>query len=264
MNENTDVEILPPEALEPEIEFLEATPRKRFGLAGILATAFLASALGAGAMYLVAEFLKTPAPTVNLVPLTERVDALNTENKTLKAQLTRLQRDMKASPKPLAVDLSGIETRLERLEAAKPQALDPDLIARLEALKEGGSEALDLSDILARIEALETRPVERVAVPIETPNVAAVPTAQTTSIIPFPKAKILAAIDKADRSQGWLKRSLKKHISVQSEDNPRYLVELAGQNIEAGNLDAAIAAFDKLPAEAKAVATEWRNSVESN
>ena len=135
MNENTDVEILPPEALEPEIEFLEATPRKRFGLAGILATAFLASALGAGAMYLVAEFLKTPAPTVNLVPLTERVDALNTENKTLKAQLTRLQRDMKASPKPLAVDLSGIETRLERLEAAKPQALDPDLIARLEALR---------------------------------------------------------------------------------------------------------------------------------
>lgn len=264
MNENSDVEILPPEALEPELRQVEAKPRKRYGLVGLGVTAFLASAFGAGAMYLVAESLKTPAPTVNLAPLTEQVETLNAENKTLKAQLTRLQRDVKASPKSLAVDLSGIETRLERLEGAKPQAVDPDLIARLEALKESGSEALDLSDILARIEALETRLVENVAAPIEAVNERAVPTAQAAAIIPFPKAKILAALDDADKSQGWLKRSLKKHISVQSEDNPRYLVELVSENVEAENLDAAIAAFDKLPPEAKAVATEWRNNVESN
>jgi hypothetical protein len=183
------------------------------------------------------------------------------DTKSLKAQLTRLQRDIKAVPKPAVADLSDVESRLGRLEAAaEPQALDPDLIARLEALKEGGSEALDLSDILARLETLEARPVLAAAAPLET----AVIEPQAIANIPFPEAKILAALNKAEASQGWLKKSLNKHISVQSEDNPRFLVELVTKNIEAENFDAAIAAFDKLPAEAKAVAIEWRKNIESN
>lgn len=264
MNENTDVEIISPEALEPEVEPIEGKPRKRFGLAGVLLTAFLASASGAGAMYFAINMLKAPAPTVNLTPLTERVEALNSENKTLKAQIARMQRDIKAKPTPVAVDLSGIENRLKNLEATKPQVMDPDLIARLEALQEDGSEALDLSDILDRIEALELRPAQMIEVPVAAvvePEGAASLAAVN---IPFPKANILGVLDKADSSQGWLKRSLNKHISVQSEDNPRYLVELIVENIEAGKLDAAIAAFDKLPIDAKAAASEWRNSVESN
>ena len=260
MNETTDIEIIP-----PEIQELETKPRKRFGVPVLLAAAFLASAFGAGAMYLTAELRKTPAP--DLTPLTASLDKLSADNKTLKAdnkslkaQLSRLQRDIKALPKTAVLDLSEVESRLDRLEAAEPQALDPDLIARLEALKEDGSEALDLSDILARLEALETRPVRVEAVPIEAPIVRP----QPMTNIAFPEAKVLAALDKAEDSQGWLKKSLSKHISVQSEDNPRYLVELVIKNIEAGNFDAAIAAFDKLPAEAKAMANDWRQNIESN
>lgn len=260
MNETTDIEIIPPENQE-----LETKPPKRFGVPVLLAAAFLASAFGAGAMYLTAELRKTPAP--NLTPLKTSIDKLSADNKTLKAdnkslkaQLSRLQRDIKAVPKPSALNLSELENRLDRLEAAEPQALDPDLIARLEALKEDGSDALDLSDILARLEVLEARPVVVAAAPIEAPVI----TPQAMANIAFPEAKVLAALDKVETSQGWLKRSLSKHISVQSEENPRFLVELVIKNIEAGNINAAITAFDKLPAEAKAVATEWRKNIESN
>jgi len=58
-----------------------------------------------------------------------------------------------------------------------------------------------------------------------------------------------------------LKRSLKKHISVQSDDNPHYLLEVIVQNIEDGNIEAALSAFDKLPDEAKAAAQAWRESL---
>jgi len=70
-------------------------------------------------------------------------------------------------------------------------------------------------------------------------------------------------LDKSEASEGWLKKSLKKHISVQSEDNPRYLLEIITRNIEDENIDAAISAFDKLPVEAKAAAVDWRESMES-
>jgi len=58
-----------------------------------------------------------------------------------------------------------------------------------------------------------------------------------------------------------LKRSLKKHISVQSDDNPHYLLELIVQSVEDGNIETAITAFDKLPDEAKAAGKTWRDSL---
>jgi len=245
MSEETDIEILSPE--------IETFPRKRFGFPALLITAFLASGFGSGAMFFVSEMVKKPIP--NLAPLTGKVEVLTTENKTLKAQIVRLQRDIKALPKPKVVDLSDIQARLEDLENAEAQPIDPDLVARLEVLKTEGSEALDLSDILARLEALENRPIA--AKPI------IADTASETVNIEFPTAAILAVLDKSEASEGWLKKSLKKHISVQSEDNPRYLLEIITRNIEDENIDAAISAFDKLPVEAKAAAADWRESMES-
>jgi hypothetical protein len=154
--------------------------------------------------------------------------------------------------------LSSIEARLGALEGAKPQVIDLDLLARLETLNEEGSEALDLSDILARLEALETRLVP-------TAPVATVSIQSPKSVSePFPRAAILAAIEASEPSGGWLQRSLKKHISVQSDDNPHYLVELIIQNIKDRNIGTALAAFDKLPAEAKAAGQDWRESATQN
>ncbi len=246
IKEDADIEILPPQEVRSK-------PERRVGFKTLGIGVIIASLFGAGGGTLLSKTVQKPA--MDIAPLTTSLEALNSENKTLKAQVSRLQRDVKALPKPAAIDLTTIEARLNALESAKPQKIDPELVARLEALNEEGSEALDLSDIMARIEALETRP------PVAAPaNVVPVLSAVKTSV-PFPEAAILARLETSQPSGSWLKRSLKKHISVQSDDNPHYLVELIVQNIEDGNIEAALTAFDKLPAEAKAAAQAWRESL---
>ena len=246
MSEDADIEITLPDS--------EAVkPQRQIGLKTLGLGVIIAALLGAGGGAMLSQTLQNPATDIS--PLATNIEALKTENKTLKAQITRLQRDIKALPKPAALDLSDIETRLKALEAAKPQAIDTDLIARLEALQKEGSEVLDLSDITARIEALEARPA-----PISSANIAPAPS-RAAITLPFPKAAILKALESSEPAGGWLKRSLKKHISVQSEDNPQYLVELIVQNIEEENIEAALTAFDKLPAEAKAAGAAWRASL---
>ena len=249
MSEDTDIEIM------PQDEEL-AKPSRPIGLKTLGVGIIVATLLGAGGGAMLSKALQKP--TVNISALTTTLESLKAENKTLKAQVARLQRDIKTLPKPAIIDLSSIETRLGTLEGAKPQVIDQDLLARLEALNEEGSKALDLSDIIARLEALETRPVPRA--PVSTLSVQSLRRVPE----PFPEAAILAAIKASEPSDGWLKRSLKKHISVQSDDNPLYLVELITQNIKDRNIEAALAAFDKLPAEAKATGQDWRESAAQN
>jgi len=246
MSEDADIDIIPPEDDTPK-------PERRVGVKTVGLGVIIASLLGAGGGAILSKMLRAPA--ANISPLTTHIEALQSENKTLKAQLARLQRDIKALPKPQAVNLNPIEGRLKALESTTPQDIDPELITRLEALKEEGSEALDLSDILARLEALENRPAAVVPLDV-TPAITAI-----TSPDPFPEAAILAALEASQPSGGWLKRSLKKHISVQSDDNPHYLLELIVQSVEDGNIETAITAFDKLPDEAKAAGKTWRDSL---
>lgn len=247
MSEDADIEIIPPHEDPPKTE-------RRFGFITLGLGVIIAALLGAGGGAILSKTWQTPA--VDISPLVTNIEALENENKTLMAQVSRLQRDIKALPKPAAIDLSDIKVRLEALETAKPQDINADLVARLEALKEDGSEALDLSDIVARIEALETRPAPVAPAKIITNQ------REIASFAPFPEAAILKALETSQPSGGWLKRSLKKHISVQSEDNPHYLVELIVKNIEDGKIEAALTAFDKLPAEAKAAGQTWRESLE--
>ena len=81
---------------------------------------------------------------------------------------------------------------------------------------------------------------------------------------PFPEDKIRGAIERTSPPKSWLDRTLKKHISVQSEDNPAYLLETVLKNLEAGETQAAITAFDKLPPEVKSAAQDWRDTMESS
>jgi len=50
--------------------------------------------------------------------------------------VNRLQRDIKALPKPATLDVTKLTSRIDALESAKLQEIDLDLVARLEALKE--------------------------------------------------------------------------------------------------------------------------------
>ena len=254
MSEDADIEVLPLEE-EPIKPKGQAGP-KIVGLKTLGVGVILASILGASGGLALTKGLQSP--TEDMSPLTAKIDALQSENKTLKAQVNRLRADIKALPKPATLDVTKLTSRIDVLESAKPQEIDLDLVARLEALKEGGSEALDLSEIIARLEALESRPAVAASVKSDSAPLA------VSSLNPFPQAAVLAAIESTQPSGGWLKRSLKKHISVQSEDNPAYLVELIVQSLEDKNIKAAVTAFDKLPDEAKLAAKAWRESVESN
>lgn len=281
MVDDIDIEELPEEryaaideeALPAPIKSQRLVGYKTLGLAMIVA-----ALLGAGGGGILSKFAAPSAP--NLSPLKAQIDTAVSENKSLKAQLARLQQDIKkqggkaTAPK---IDLSGIEARLTSLESSEPQItelpIDPDLVARLEALQNEGSDALDLSDILARLERLET---DREALLMdlksnletdESFGVGKTVSLQSSSadlVVPdvlptFPKAAILVALSEADQSS-WLKRTLNKRITVQSEDNPRYLVKLIETDLEAGHISDALIKFDKLPQTAKSAAQDWRNA----
>jgi len=280
MTADDDIEILPPE----EAEIAEPTPKKRFGPAALTGTAFLASLLGAGTMFGASTLLPETAPDIGpteakVKSLTDETQSLKAEAKTLKAQINRLQRDMATKPSATP-DLSPLEARLAALENVEtpPAQINEDMLVRLEALQEGESGALDLSDILDRLSALE----ERSAVPPESDNsdilarlealetrsvtVESMPVITATSqpnLTPaFPEDAIRAAIDDVQGSEGWLKRSLKKHISVQSEDNPAFLLETILEALEASDIETALTAFDKLPPRVKSAGTDWRERME--
>ena len=270
--------------LEPEAFKAEPKPKKRFGAPALIGTAFLSSILGAGVIWLSSQYFQTPAP--DMAPLQTKIEmvskdmaALTAENKTLKSQISKLQNTPVSQAAAAApVDLTPIEARLKALEGAKPTQIDPELVTRLEALQSSGSEALDLTDILARldtlegaepetrdmsdiearIEALENAPVTQQ--PVATLTAVSAPVIDMREPVDFPLDAVLASLPKTG---SWLERSLKKHISVQSEDNPRYLAELIQKSIEDGDIEAAIAAFDKLPPDAKAAAQAWRDGIKA-
>lgn len=257
MSDEADIEITTSEPGESEGYTSEPKVKKRFGLPALLSAMFLSSAFGAGVIGAISHFDKAAAP--NLAPLTAKIETISTEakslateNKTLKAQIARLQRDVKKGASVTPIDLLPLETRVKSLEKTKPKAIDPELLTRLEALQNEGSQALDLSDILARLEALENRPVAAPMLVTSAVNI------DLNSMKEFPSEAILASLEKPE---GWLQKSLKKHISVQSDENPHYLVELINRHIDAGNVEAAIAAYEKLPADAKMAGQAWRESL---
>lgn len=285
------------ELAEPEavLSDAETKPRKCFGAPALMTSAFLSSVIGGGVVWLASQYYApkaadmTPLQT-RLETLSNDVAALNAENEKLKTSVSSLEnapKSMDVSGDVSApIDLKPIEIRLAALEGAKPTEIDPELVTRLEALQSSGSEALDLSDILsrlddiektasekpdlpdvtgaelteltARLDALENRPVS--LQPVATLTAVSMPVSNAAVPVEFPTDMVLASLPKEG---GWFERSLKKHISVQSEENPRYLVELIQKNIETDDLDGARAAFDKLPPEAKAAAQAWRDSLKN-
>lgn len=274
MSETPDIEILPHE----EDDGVEVKPQRLVGYKTLGLATIFAALLGAGGGAFIAKVTDKPAP--NLAPLRTKLDTLASENKTLKAQISQVQKGVKAIPKSNTVDVAGIEARLGKLESAEPQPIDPDLVARLEALKGEGSDVLDLSDIKRRLDSLETIGTsdetreliqdlyERVAeweIKLEDvqrkPEPAKILPSETTEAIDFPKAAILAALDSEKPAGGWLKRTLNKHISVQSEDNPRYVVELIETDIANGDMASAVMKFDKLPEAARTAGQDWRKAL---
>ena len=266
---------------EEEIADVKTKPLRRFGAPALIITAFLSSLIGGGVVWLGSKYYEPPVPDIapldtKLEDVRKEITALETENEKMRAQFSQLQNVSKSSSEP--VNLDPITVRLERLENAAPASIDPELVSRLEALQDSGSDTLELTDILARLEKLEAMRFEdkeftalsaRVEA-LENAPVTLQPVATLTAIsssatslktpIEFPTEAVLASLPKEGN---WLERSLKKHISVQSEENPRFLVELIQKSLDEDDMAAAKAAFDKLPSDAKAAAQAWRDSLDN-
>lgn len=266
---------------EEETADVKTKPLRRFGAPALIITAFLSSVIGGGVVWLGSKYYEPPVPDIapldtKLEDVRKEITALEIENEKMRSQFSQLQNVSKSSSEP--VNLDPITARLERLETAAPASIDPELVSRLEALQDSGSDTLELTDILARLEKLEAMRFEgkdftalsaRVEA-LENAPVTLQPVATLTAIsssatslktpIEFPTEAVLASLPKEGN---WLERSLKKHISVQSEENPRFLVELIQKSLDEDDMAAAKAAFDKLPSDAKAAAQAWRDSLDN-
>ena len=200
---------------------------------------------------------------------------------------------------PVESQLAEIELTLADLEtalAAKPSgpAIDEDILARLEALQAEGSPALDLSDITQRLETVETAPnnedlrelvqdlyerqaelriaLEDATAAMDASAISAAqqePAVQASAITVsaaklaanFPETELIAAIEGLAKPQGWAQRTLNKHISVQSEDDPRSLVAGIKTDLDEGDIQSALAKFDRLPEPVRMAGQAWRAAI---
>jgi hypothetical protein len=101
------------------------------------------------------------------------------------------------------------------------------------------------ADVMARLAALEAT---------------SAPATQPRFVLAFPKAEMLRAVD-ANREGGFMERTLSKHVRVKSEDDPTTLINGIAADISEGDLNAAAAKFERLPAAIQAPGKAWYASV---
>ena len=265
---------------------------KTLGLAALIAA--ILGSLGGGA---ISKFTATPA--ANIGPLKTQIETVVAENKSLKAQLLRLERETKKkrpeTQPETQIDFSEFDLRLKALEDTEKQAeetpvptIDPELLTRLEALQKEGSAVIDLSEINQRLDKAETqlsnlekyddaalitkvksnlladetfRKNRMVKAEVGENLIAREINTPALPLPEFPAQAILLALDETQISGNWLKKTINKRITVQSDDNPRYLVELIQLDLNEKNYSGAVVKFDKLPEAAKIPAQDWRQII---
>lgn len=291
MVSDDDIDVLPGDD-DAQLEAEQPRPRKSIGFKSLLAGMIIAAVGGAaGGTFLSQLTSPAPLPAVktDLSVVNSSLDALARDNKALKSQLSKLQKQSAPAP----VDLAPLLARLGALENAAQIAsqnapepvVDEALIKRLEALQGEGSPALDLTDITQRLAALETAgPDEQTrdalqdlyerqgelfiqiedALVDEPKTVLGVdaPAKVTAAPLPaFPEDELRAALEGMNKSQGWAKRTLNKHIAVRSEDDPESLIAGIKLDLEKRDVVAAASKFDSLPPQLRAAGQAWRSAL---
>ncbi len=269
---------------------LNQAPRVRHGvgLVTVLGLSLLAGLGGAAGGWALTHYVYPPKMQVtDIAPLTTRVERAEVQLKSQMAQLNRLQSEQTA---PIlegraALDdfLATIDTRVSALETqpnkgirwtAGPEDLlknqnethpqfNPDISPKM------------IGPIEAQIEALRARITKLEADMENARDIAATPqmitkTIKRSILLPeFPRAAMLAAMTapRDTAQQGWLGRTLKKHISVR---NP---LDVARANatldeiealINATDYTAALGLIDALPSQVRSVAKSWSDAVRSD
>ena len=156
-------------------------PRRKYGKLALgftaLSALIIGGASGGGFVRYVMPVFSPAAPAIiaesqsfDLAPLEAQIQRLEEKNTGLETQLSDLKitqsgfqaflEDVVENIETLEgqnLDVSALSSRLEGLEKASPSVpIDETLIARLEALQERGSPALDLSAVKARLSEIES------------------------------------------------------------------------------------------------------------
>lgn len=199
-----------------------------------------------------------------------RIEALETGGHTapvdvqdIQARLAALEAVSKSGENSIdggPATAPAVLERLAALESAEPLQTDPAIIERLTALENREfpviPEPVDLSPLLARLEALEQQSSSlRAEFDDAVAKRAAVP------LPAFPRAEIVAAVSTiTEEDKGWIGRTLNKHVRVRDES-----LVLIVDDIEAlllqGNVDGALARVEDLPTEGREAAKAWVEAV---
>jgi Skp family chaperone for outer membrane proteins len=288
--DTSDPEESPDFAYEGEV----VQDRKGLGLIPVLGLSLLAALLGAvggaiGGAY-GTHYLFPPTSADDLrAAVQQDVGQLKTKTQAeindIRQELSDLETRLSQTSSETEIQsfITGIEERLQRLENAPAPSLpdiDPDSLNALKAAQNDGfnwpetnkidsqianlnskTEALEaqIVSLNAQIESLEgeleARDAQSKIVQPETDDI--------KSIGPeFPKQALLNAARNRAESQGFLSRTLNKHVSVDSPDSPKNLIEKIEIAYEKDDIYTAIKTFDRLPSEIRSAGQDWRDAAE--
>ena len=300
-------DILEDKTLEDEVEnYLENNMEtKRPGLKGTLLAGLLAGLFGLGGAAAGVYFgLKTQkAPNIQTVTKdveafkAELLDAQTAQLKSIETRLLKLETNFKAvsdiQAEPAATpDLSPLEDRLARLEAASDIEISPETLSALTQAQADGFDWPDVSTLEARLDALETSELQQApdlgiietrlkALETRKPSVetATIPKTLLSRIsvledqanvnaqaaqfsqIEFPKELLLKAA-KNTSDGNVLQRALSKHVRVKDDDDPVTLIEGIETDISAGQYNQALVKFESLPKDVQAIGKSWYEVVQ--
>ena len=306
-DENLKDEMFEGETLENEVEnYLENNVQtKGPGLKGTLLAGLLAGVVGlAGATAGVYFGLKTQkAPDIQTVKIdvealkAELLNAQSVQLKSIETRLQKLEANLKTvsetQAKPEAIpDLTPLEDRLARLEAASDIEISPETLSALTQAQADGFDWPDVSTLEARLDALETSEPEQApdlgtietrlkALEARKPSVetATIPKTLLSRIsvledqanvnaqaaqfsqIEFPKELLLKAA-KNTSDGNVLQRALSKHVRVKDDDDPVTLIEGIEADISAGQYNQALVKFESLPTDVQAIGKSWYEVVQ--
>ncbi len=219
--------------------------------------------------------------------LSSQLAALQTRVERLAAQS---QQDAVPAAEP--VDLSDLEARLDTLENRGSPEIDEALVTRLETLQAEGL-PMELSDIeamqrqidsladrlmrledaprdqsdvkalRAEIEGLQSRMDEKATdMSVSEAPVTTLPIPVDPDSLPrFPADRLRAGAAEL-AGEGFIRRSLSRHVRVKDEGSAEVLIGEVETAMDAGDVQAAIAAFDQLPDALRNVARGWRAEME--
>tara|TARA_R110002020_G_scaffold155992_6_gene337479 strand:- start:2400 stop:3314 length:915 start_codon:yes stop_codon:yes gene_type:complete len=280
----------PDSVLEEEV----VQDRKGLGLIPVLGLSLLAALLGAvggaiGGAY-GTHYLFPPTNADELrAAVQQDVGQLETKTQAkiddIRQELSGLETRLSQASSETDIQsfITGIEERLQTLENAPAPSLpgiDPETLSALKAAQSDGFNWPETNEIDSQIANLNSKTValedqivglnaqiESLEGDLEAreaqPKIVQPETDDVKSIGPkFPKQALLNAARNRAESQGFLSRTLNKHVSVDSPDNPKNLIEKIETAYEKGDIYTAIKTFDRLPSDIRSAGQDWRDAAE--